>query len=216
MPVPCARCNIPLPKWKLRNGEAANCPSCGSRNAVRLFPVALAQAAAAHGETALAGEAACFDHPGKRAVSACQQCGRFVCQLCAVEFGTGVWCPSCVAASSGKARSINSDTSRMLYDTWALSIPLLLLILWPLTIFSAPAVLALAIMKWKRPISLVRRNRWRFAAGLAIALVEGGLWCWLIWYLVAQARMGPKIPLPDSTKPAAIVVDPAAMARTGA
>jgi hypothetical protein len=188
MPVPCACCTMPLPKWELLSGNAAHCPTCGSRNTVRLYPAALAQGAAAHAETALAGEAACFDHPGKRAVSACQQCGRFLCQLCAVEFGNGVWCPSCVAASSGKARSANSDTSRMLYDTWALTIPFALLVIWPLTLLSAPAVVALAIMKWKQPISLVRRNHWRFVVGLAVALVEGGLWLWGIWYLVAKAR----------------------------
>jgi hypothetical protein len=181
---------MPLPKWELASGDAASCPSCGSRNTVRLFPAALAEAGAAHAETALDGEAACFDHPGERAVSACQQCGRFVCQLCAVEFGTAVWCPSCVAASSGKARTVHSETSRMLYDTWALTVPFALLIMWPLTILSAPAVLALAIMKWRSPLSLVRRTRWRFAAGLGVALLQGGLWLWGIWYVVAKARSG--------------------------
>jgi hypothetical protein len=177
-----------LPKWELVNGDAATCPACSSRNTVRLFPAALAERPAAQAEAASAGEAACFDHPGKRAVSACQQCGRFVCQLCAVEFGAGVWCPSCVAGSSGKARSVNSDTSRTLYDTWALTIPFALMVIWPFTILSAPAVLALGIMKWKQPISLVRRNRWRFVVGMLAALAQGGLWIWFIWYVVAKGR----------------------------
>ena len=190
MPVPCARCDMPLPKWELLHPDTAHCPSCGSRNTVRLFPAALAQGATAHAEAALDGEAACFDHPGKRAVSACQQCGRFVCQLCAVDWGAGVWCPSCLASRGGKARRPDFDASRMLYDTWALLIPFALLVIWPLTIFSAPAVAALAIMKWKQPISLVRRNRWRFGVGLAVALVQGGLWLWLLLYLVARVRPG--------------------------
>ena len=181
---------MPLPKWELRNGEAANCTSCGSRNTVRLFPAALTQGAAAHAETALEGEAACFDHPGKRAVSACRQCGRFVCQLCAVEFGEGVWCPSCVAGSRGTARPAKSEASRTLWDTWALAIPFALLVVWPLTVLSLPAVAALTFMKWKQPISLVRRWRWRFGVGLTAALAEDGLWLWLIWYFVAKARRG--------------------------
>jgi len=179
---------MPLPKWEFLNGDAATCRFCGRRNTVRLFPAALAQTAAAHAETALDGEGACFDHPGKRAVAACRQCGRFVCQLCAVEFAGAVWCPSCVASSSGKARPANSDTFRTLYDTWALATPFALLMFWPATILSAPAVAALAIMKWKQPLSLVRRSRWRFVAGLAVALMQGGLWLWLIWYTVAKAR----------------------------
>ena len=190
MPVPCARCSMPLPKWELLNSDSANCPSCGSRNAVRLFPAALAQSAAARPEAAQEGEAVCFDHPGKRAVASCQQCGRFVCQLCSIEFGDGVWCPSCVANSSGKAGKAHSETSRMLYDTWALAIPFVLLVIWPLTLLSAPAVVALAVMKWRQPISLVRRNRWRFVAGLLVAVAQGGAWVWFIWYTVAKVRAG--------------------------
>ena len=78
----------------------------------------------------------------------------------------------------------------MLYDTWALTIPFALLIIWPFTILSAPAVVALALMKWRSPLSLVRRNRWRFATGLVLALAQGGAWVWGIWYLVAKARSG--------------------------
>lgn len=181
---------MPLPKWELAQDGAADCPSCGSHNRVRLFPAAMAQTAAPRAEAALSGEAACFDHPSKAAISACQQCGRFVCQLCAVDFGEGVWCPSCVAHSRGKAARANTTSSRNLYDTWALTIPFAVLVMWPLSIFSAPAVVALAIMKWKEPLSLVRRNRWRFVVGLATAAAEGALWVVFIWYLVARATRG--------------------------
>lgn len=190
MPVPCARCAMPLPKWELLNGESATCTFCSSRNSVRLFPAALATEPAVRPETATEGEAVCFDHPGKRAVASCGQCGRFVCQLCAVEFGDGVWCPSCVANASGKASQARADTSRTLYDTWALAIPFALLVIWPLTVLSAPAVVALAMMKWKQPISLVRRSRWRFVLGLLVAITQAGGWVWFIWYTVAKARAG--------------------------
>jgi hypothetical protein len=153
-----------------------------------VYPAAFAQTDVSRGEVAQEGEAACFDHPAKRAVAACQQCGRFVCQLCAVDFGSGVWCPSCVAGSRGVVAARSSDTSRTLYDTWALTIPFALLVIWPLTLLSAPAVIGLAIMKWKSPISLIRRNRWRFALGLTIALLQGITWVWGIWYFVAKAR----------------------------
>ena len=190
MPVPCARCSMPLPKWELLKADTASCPSCGSSNTVHLFPAALADAAAVRSEAALEGEANCFDHPGKRAVAACQQCGRFVCGLCEVEFGSGVWCPSCVASTGGRTKHVNSASSRMLYDTWALFIPLALMVIWPLTILSAPAVIALAFMKWNQPISLVRHNRWRFVVGLVLAVAQGVAWIWFIWYLVVKVRAG--------------------------
>src|SRR5260370_38211351 len=105
MPAPCARCDMPPPKWGLAVGDVAACTSCGSENRVRVFPAILAPPPApASDEVALDGEAACYDHPSKRAVAACHQCGRFVCQLCSVESGAGVWGPACLPAGAGKAK----------------------------------------------------------------------------------------------------------------
>lgn len=189
MPLPCARCNMPLPIWELAGHEAAVCTQCGSSNTARVFPAALAAPGApAPVEFAADGEAACFDHPGKRAVAACQQCGRFVCQLCAVEFGAATLCPSCVAAGSGKAKAANLETSCVLYDSIALMLPLVSLLLWPFTLITAPGAVVFTLMKWRQPISLVRRNRWRFVMALLVGLVESGLWIWGAIYLVATIR----------------------------
>src|SRR5689334_23114448 len=118
MPVPCAQCETPLPAWELAAGDNATCTRCGSRNEVRVFPAILARGSAASpAEAAAAGEAACYDHPAKRAVAACSQCGRFVCRLCSVEFADGVWCPSCVASGAGAAQSIKGEAHRDLYDS---------------------------------------------------------------------------------------------------
>jgi hypothetical protein len=191
MPLPCARCHAPLPAWELRNSDVAVCTRCGSANTVCAFPAALASAnAPARPELALDGDAACFDHPNKRAVAACGQCGRFVCQLCCVEFGGQMLCPSCVAAGSGIANVAKLETSRTLYDSIALIAPLASLPLWPFTLIAAPGAMVLTVMKWSQPISLVRRNRWRFVLAFLIGFAETGLWIWGIIYAVAAARAG--------------------------
>jgi len=156
---------------------------------VRAFPAMFAERAAAAPEMALTGEAACFDHPGKRAVAACQHCGRFVCQLCSVEMGGVVYCPSCVAAGAGQARAASADAPRTLYDSIAFTLPLASLIaMWPLTIAAAPASLVLSIAKWKQPLSLVRQRRWRFVAAIAISLVELLGWIGLVAAIVIGVR----------------------------
>jgi hypothetical protein len=175
MPIPCARCNTPLPKWELATNAAAMCTSCGGANTVRVFPALFETREAPAPEAALVGEAACFDHPGKRAVAACQQCGRFVCQLCAVEFG-GAWCPTCIAAGSGQAQAAKLEPSRTLYDSIALMLPLVSLVVWPVTLLTAPAALVLTAVQWKAPLSLVRRNRWRFVAAVLVSLAELAFW----------------------------------------
>jgi hypothetical protein len=165
---------------------AAQCPACGSGNTVRAFPALLAAAAAALPEAALEGEAVCFDHPGKRATSSCSQCGRYLCGLCSVEFGPEVWCPSCVATRAGRAQSANLETSRTLFDTVTLTLPLTTLALWPFTFLAAPAALAIGIAKWNHPLSLVRRSRWRIILGIMLAVAEIVGWAWVILYLLTR------------------------------
>jgi hypothetical protein len=175
-----------LSKWEFQSDGIAQCPSCGSANSVRAFPALLTPAREARPETAFPGEAACFDHPGKRAAAACSQCGRYVCALCSVELGGDVWCPACVTSRSGKARAANLETSRTLWDSITLTLPLASLIVWPITILSAPAALAIGLVKFRAPLSLVRRTRWRLAAGILISLAEVIFWIWALIYLITR------------------------------
>jgi hypothetical protein len=190
MPIPCARCTKPLPDRAQGSDEFTLCPSCGAQNRVRVFPAAFRSAAAVRLEAALEGEAACFDHPGKRAVAACRQCGRFVCQLCLVEFGEETWCPACVAARAGSAAQANLETSRTLYDSIALTVPLMSLVMWPVTVITGPGAIVYSIVKWRAPLSLVRRNRWRFVIAILIGLAEVAGWLLLIVYVLFRARAG--------------------------
>jgi hypothetical protein len=184
---------MPLPKWELAAGELAVCTMCGSSNVVKAFPAILSPAhALPPAEAALEGEAACFDHPARRAVAACHQCGRYVCPLCSVEFGGQTWCPSCVAAGAGRARSANLEASRNLFDSTALILPLASLLLYPFTIVAAPASLVLSAMKWSQPLSLVRRNRWRFVAAILISVAEIAGWALLIAFFVSGRLTLPR------------------------
>ena len=141
-------------------------------------------------ESALDGEAACFDHPSKRAVAACHQCGRFVCQLCSVEFGDQIWCPACVAAGKGRSKAVYLEPSRMLYDSIALTVPLITLLVWPFTIITGPGTIVFSAMTWRRPLSLVRKMRWRFGLAILIGLAQTIGWVWLIIFWWEQFKMG--------------------------
>ena len=182
---------MPLPERAV-SGGSAQCTLCGAENRPRVYPAALVAQSTARPDAAQEGEAACYDHPSKRAVAACTQCGRFVCQLCSVQFGTEVWCPSCVAAGAGKASVANEATTRSLYDSTALILPLASLVVWPFTIVTAPIAFVLSIVKWRKPLSLVRRNRWRFVAAILCSGAEIVGWCWLIYYIASGGATGPK------------------------
>jgi hypothetical protein len=189
MSVPCNRCNRPLPKWELGAQHPAQCPECGASSIVRVFPALFhAPGGPVLSEAAAEGESTCFDHPGKRAVAACNRCGRFVCQLCSVEFQGAVWCPSCFTAGDYRAKIVEFENSRTLFDSTALIAAVAPLLLWPLTAISAPMALFVALWFWKRPLSLVRRWRWRSVLAAAVALGEIGGWIWGIAYFTLKAR----------------------------
>ena len=189
MSVPCNRCNRPLPKWELGAQHPAQCPECGASSIVRVFPALFhAPGGPVLSEAAAEGESTCFDHPGKRAVEACSRCGRFVCQLCAVEFKGAIWCPSCFTAGESSTTKVEFENSRTLYDSIALTAALAPLLLWPFTLITAPVALFVAIRYWRRPMSLVRRWRWRSVLAALIALAEIGGWVWGIAYFALKAR----------------------------
>ena len=181
---------MPLQTRQLATNSVADCTLCGASNQAWLFPSALTSAPLVHPEIALEGEAACYEHSDKRAIGACQRCGRFVCQFCSVEFGTEVLCPSCLMQGSvagGNVASAKLNPTLTMFDSIALIMPLAALIIYPFTIAAAPASLVLSLVKWKQPISPVRANRWRFVLAMIISLIMVGLWIWLIIYLVALA-----------------------------
>jgi hypothetical protein len=107
-----------------------------------------------------------------------------------VEFGDEVWCPGCVAGGKGQSKAVYLEPSRTLYDSIALTVPLASLIFWPLTIVTGPGTVVFSAMTWKRPLSLVRKRRWRFVLAILIGLAETVGWTWLIIFWWEQFRMG--------------------------
>jgi len=47
-------------------------------------------------------------------------------------------------------------------------------------------------MTWSRPLSLVRRNRWRFVAAILISLTEICMWILVIVYLASARFQGAR------------------------
>jgi hypothetical protein len=177
---------MPLPEWELTAGEASSCPECGVQHQVKIFPAALRVAPSTQSESAGEGEAACFDHPASRAVGACTQCGRFVCQLCVVELVGSSYCPSCMAAGVFKASARELGSSRVAYDSIALTAAVAPLLFFPITVLTGPLAIFLALRYWKRPVPLMHRNRWRFTAAILIGLLEVGGLGWLILYALLR------------------------------
>jgi hypothetical protein len=184
--IPCNSCGMALPEWELSSGELATCPDCGAEHVVHLFPAALRISTADRPDSAAEGEATCFDHAANRAIATCAQCGRFVCQLCAVEFERATYCPSCFAAGRSSGTQRDLETSRVTYDSIALTVAVGPVLFFPIMVLTAPVAIFLSVWYWKRPLAFRHANRWRFVVAILAGLVELSAFGWLIIYLLLR------------------------------
>ena len=184
----CSNCGaaIPVEDW---NREHAFCAICRSPYSAYVFPALFSKIDLIAGAAAIVaeGEASCYYHPRKRAVVPCDQCGRFLCSLCQVEFLGQNWCPGCIDAHRRKGQLSSLDASRPLYDNMALVLATLpAFLVWP-TIFTAPMSLYVSARHWRTPSSLLPRTRIRFYVAVLFAVLQIVAWIWLAAYVIRYA-----------------------------
>ncbi|MBP7243486.1 hypothetical protein [Amaricoccus sp.] len=172
MSLACSGCSSPLPVAALAAREW-ECASCAAKLELRIFPALWEAAAPADPGRALSSDsdAACFFHAAKRADVACDACGRFICSLCAVEFAGDSYCPACFESGKRREGAPSLETHRTLWDRVALAVAVLPMLIFYVTLVTAPVAIFLAIRHWKSPGSLLGRSRWRFV----VAIVLGSL-----------------------------------------
>lgn len=161
------------------------CQACDAVSHVWLFPAFRQDlSGGGTGESIIADdECQCFFHEDKRAVRACDRCGRFVCALCDVVFGSEHLCPQCVATGQ-KKEGKRADNSRILYGHLALYITVFAsLTVWG-TFVSAPAVLFMCFFYWKKPGPTVGNGKWQFIVAGLLSLVQLGVWVALLGGLI--------------------------------
>ena len=184
--VSCSRCEKPVPGTLYNLDDPTTCPRCEAKLTVEVFPALYRQREIPIGEKLTAdGEASCFFHPHKRAVLPCDDCGRFVCALCETGLGDRHLCPTCFQAGHDSGTEETLVSRRPLHDQTALSMALLPMLFWVVTIFTAPAALYLAIRHWRSPTSLLPRTRIRFVAAILIASLQLVGWTALAVTLIA-------------------------------
>ena len=169
---------------------SAACPGCARPTRLRLFPAAFRRQEAAAPAAAAPAEATCFFHAEKRAVLPCQACGRFLCALCDLEVAGRHLCPTCAARRAADPAEERFVRERTLWDSVALSLATYPMVIFYLTILTAPAAIFIALRHWKSPRSLVPRTRVRFVVALTLAVGQVVGWVVLVGYLAVVVASG--------------------------
>jgi B-box zinc finger len=181
--VTCTGCGVSLTGERYNSGEEFPCGICGAKLGVEVFPALFRGAGTVKsGESVTAeSEASCFYHPHKKAVVFCGACGRFICSLCETELAGRCLCPSCIDTGRKNEELETLVTQRTLYDSMALSLAVLPLLMFPLTLITAPITIYIAIRYWKMPGSILPRNRFRYVFAIIIALAQITGWLILLF-----------------------------------
>jgi hypothetical protein len=118
----------------------------------------------------VAEDSTCFFHVSNQAEKICEGCGRFLCAVCAVPFGGRTLCPTCIAA--GKKDGSTALPERALPGGIAMAFALGPILIWPVTLLTAPIALGMVITGWKKNGSLVRPGRKMLIAAGVLALLQ--------------------------------------------
>ncbi|HXJ55151.1 MAG TPA: hypothetical protein VNU68_00665 [Verrucomicrobiae bacterium] len=172
--VLCPGCHLPLPGSLFGTTGLTTCPACDRRILVEVFPALFRPLMVGKpGDRLLEeGLSSCFYHEQKKAVTTCDGCGRFLCALCDVEFNDQHLCPSCLQTGQVKGKIASLETHRIMWDSASLGLCLLPLLIWPLTLLTAPAAFGCAIYSFFKPGSLVPRLRYRAYLAMFFSLLQ--------------------------------------------
>jgi len=183
--VTCNKCEAVLPAESFNTAQLVPCPACKSKLLVNVFPALYRTTAAGRtGDVLLVdSEASCFYHVTKKAIIACEGCGRFLCALCDLEFNDKHLCPQCLEAGKTKGKIKNLENHRTLYDSIALSLSILPMLIFYATFITAPIAIYMSIRYWNAPRSIITRTRWRFVAAIAFSGLQIMGWILVVVFL---------------------------------
>jgi hypothetical protein len=156
----------------------------GEGHDVLLFPAAIRAATAPQVETIIEeGQSSCFFHPKLPATQVCDISGRLICDLCQTEWNGRIVSFEALQSAVSKDDAGAQANTRIRWDNIALGLAVLPLLLWFITIATAPVALFIAIWQGRKgPCSVVQRSGWRYLLAGVLALVQIGLWAFLFLF----------------------------------
>jgi hypothetical protein len=188
--IACPKCKAVLGAEFFNQPAWQPCPSCTAELRVEVFPALFREEKGAAAEKIMAeGEASCFYHPEKKAVIVCDACGRFLCALCDVDFDGRHVCPACLETGRQKGKIAKLQNTRTRHDRIALALAILPMVVFYLTIFTAPAAIFYALWHWRSPGSIVPSwRRTNLIMAICIATLEVAGWVTFFTWLALRAH----------------------------
>ena len=184
--IPCPCCGQELPPESILPGVAA-CYHCETRVEATVFGAAFAARSVPVDAPLEGGEAGCFFHPDRVAVSPCSHCGRFLCNLCRIDWSGSTLCIACIETFQKTPKSSFLSAKRFHFDSLALALATVPSLLISPGIIGAPLALGMVLFTYRKQTSIVPRSKWRFVVAGLFAFLQIIGWIWLLVYAFSQA-----------------------------
>lgn len=132
------------------------------------------------------GQSTCFFHPKNPATSICSISGRMICELCTTEWEGEKVSFEALQTTIKKGPQKAQHSGWIKWDDVALSLAVFPLILWFITIVTAPIALGICLWFWRKGVtSPVRSSRWRYVVAGLLSILQIGFW---LWFLFSEMR----------------------------
>jgi len=176
----CPKCQHRFGDLDWHEDGAGSCRNCRTDfRAYRLPALTRGRDIARPKLVAVPEDSTCFFHVQNQAEKICDGCGRFVCAVCAIPNGHEFHCPSCLSHRINRTDA--GVTERTIFPSIALTLALFPLLLYPLTILTAPISIGMVFMGWSRPGSLLRGpQRWKLVLAGIVSTIEIAAWLFLL------------------------------------
>jgi len=188
----CPRCSQSLPVSLFIPGQRGQCPACRSQVEAYIFPEFYRNPPPHPGiHLAQEQEAVCYFHSRYRAMSPCESCGRFLCEICVISVGSRELCAECLSQLRRQRNETGLVHHAALFDNVALFLvaaPLVTVVFSFFTIFSAPVSLFLSFYYWSRQWNLLHRSRLRFVIAILLSVLLIAFWGVLIYQLATTRK----------------------------
>ena len=174
----CTKCISPLSQEMINTDSLAACPSCDSLLRADVFPAVYRSLTEGRKGEALqiSNEAGCYYHPAKKAVIHCAACGRFMCALCDMALNERHLCPACFEKGKSKRKIKSLENHRTCYDSIALMVATIPILVYFITLFTAPLAIYLTVRYWNTPSGIIRRTKIRFILAFILAGLQIAAW----------------------------------------
>jgi hypothetical protein len=184
--IACSACKTAIPVDAILADGSVPCPGCRAPLWVEVYPRLFRGVDEGRPAERVLGddEASCFYHPDNQAEVPCDGCGRYLCAVCDLELDGRHLCATCIDAGHGLATSDRLVRERTLWGSIILSLSILPLLIFYVTIITAPVALVLAVVHRKSPGSLVRPRRFSYFFGVVFASLQVAGWITLFVFLV--------------------------------